>query len=143
MVCAIFNRMVNDREDDADEWRIDSAGTWAIDGLPAAEKSQLVLGERGYDLSDHHSKVVDSNLLRSFNLILTMENGHKEAIIAEFPEVKERVYLLNEMVGKSEDIRDPIGGSYSDFYDTVSELESILTDGYDRIVELARGAPSN
>ena len=66
-----------------------------------------------------------------------MEKGHKEAISIEFPEVKEKVYLLSEMVGEYHDIRDPIGGTMDDFRETVEELDRILTDGFEEISRLA------
>ena len=36
--------------EDAGRWRVESAGTWARNGDPAASRAQLVLQERGIDL---------------------------------------------------------------------------------------------
>lgn len=121
----------------AANWRIESAGTWAPEGEQPAAKTLMILKERGIDLQSHHSRIVTEEMLHSFNLILTMEQGHKEAIRAEFPEIADRVYLLTEMIGKHYDINDPIGGSLIDFQDTAQEIDRILTAGFEKICELA------
>jgi protein-tyrosine phosphatase len=130
--------MFKSRVDGLDEqWDVASAGTWALKGERATQKARLVMEERNLDLSDHRSRTVDEELLRSYALILTMEKGHKEAISIEFPDVKDRIYLLSEMVGEDHDIRDPVGGSMEDFRETVEELDRILTEGFEKITELA------
>lgn len=133
---ALFRDMVSD---EPDEWKVESAGTWALAGEPAAQNSQHVLAERGLDASDHHARSVSLELLSSFDLILTMEKGQKEALQVEFPSISERVYTLSEMVGDDFDIYDPIGGPLVDFRATAEELESLLTGGYEKITQLAEG----
>lgn len=119
------------------DWHIESAGTWAREGLPAAQMTQQVLQERGINLLNHRSRSVSKELLSSFQLILTMEAGHKEALRAEFPEIASRVYLLNEMIDRRADIHDPIGGTLADFEDTAREIDSVLTLGFEKITRLA------
>ena len=137
MAMALFRSKV---EQQPGEWRVESAGNWALEGEPAAYKSRLVLAERGLDVSEHRARSVNKELLGSFNLILTMEKGHKEAIQVEFPDVADRLYMLSEMIDQKYDIHDPIGGSIDDFRETLITLDQILTDGFDRIVHLAQDA---
>jgi protein-tyrosine-phosphatase len=125
-----------DQKGEGQGWRVESAGTWALEEEPAAEKSVMLLGERGLDLRTHRSRSVTRELLRRFDLILTMERGHKEALQAEFPEVAPRTFLITEMVGENQDIKDPMGGSLADFTYTINELEDILERGYERICQL-------
>ena len=124
---------------DAADWWVESAGTWDIEGEPVARNTQLILMERGLDLKDHCSRPITRDLLHSFNLILTMAQGHKEALQIEFPEIAERVFMLSEMTGKIYDIRDPIGGSMADFQQTASEFDQIFTEGFEKIDQLAKG----
>ena len=141
MASEIFKHKVSKLENPA-EWRIESAGTWAADGNPAVQNAQLTLASLyKVDLSNHSSRVVSRKLLSSFNLILTMEKGHKEALQVEFPELAGRVYLLSEMVGEKREIHDPIGGTPFDFRDTARELDRILTEGFDKIRQLAGSGP--
>lgn len=136
MAMAIFKSKVDNLEG---EWDVASAGTWAVEGERVTPKAQQLMMEQGLDLSNHRSRLVEEEMLRSYNLILTMEKGHKEAIRVEFPEVRDKVYLLSEMVGETHDVRDPIGGSIDDFRETVAELDRILTEGYEQISKLAGG----
>ena len=118
-------------------WRIESAGTWALQSRPPAEKTRQVLEQQGIDVSDHHSRPVTRELLDSFNLILTMERGHKEALQVEFPRLAGRVYTLTEMVAGFGDIEDPIGGSLEAFEATYEEIDQILEQGFDKIKRLS------
>lgn len=137
---AIFRARL--RQDSA-RWRIESAGTWAVEGEPAANRARYVMQARGLSLNDHRSRVVTRSMLRQFNLILTMERGQKEALRAEFPEVARRVYLLGEMAIDEIDVRDPIGGMTVDFEDTALELERLIDLGYERICQLAQDQPGS
>jgi protein-tyrosine phosphatase len=122
----------------ATSWRIDSAGVWTEPGNQASENAQMVLKEYwGLDLSAHRSQCVSRDLLHQFDLVLVMELGHKEALQVEFPELASRIYLLYEMVGLNEEVRDPYGGTMADYQDTARELDQILTKGIERIIRLS------
>jgi protein-tyrosine-phosphatase len=118
-------------------WRIESAGTWAVKGRPAAEKTRQVLEGHGIQLGQQISRPVTRELLESFNLILTMEQGHKEALQVEFPSLASRVYTLTEMADGFGDIDDPIGGPLEAFEQTFEEIEQILDQGFDKIRRLS------
>jgi protein-tyrosine-phosphatase len=80
---------------------------------------------------------VNRELLRQFDLILVMENGQKEALRVEFPELANHIFLLNEMVGLNEEVQDPCVGRMADYLDTARELDCILTKGIERIIRLS------
>ena len=134
MAMGLWQDMIKDR---ADEWIVESAGTWAPEGEPAAQRTQLVLQELGIDLRDHRSRQVNQQMLSQFNLILVMERGHKEALRVEFPEIAKNVYLLSEMIGANFEIQDPIGMSMAEFLLTRNEISEILTAGSKKIHTLA------
>lgn len=123
---------------DNPDWRIASAGTWTDDGLPASTNTVLVLDERGMDLSDHSSRRVTRELVESYRLVLTMEKNHKEAIRLEFPHLKERVFLLSEMIGKHYNIDDPVGSPLGDYQATGREIDQILERGFEKIQHLSK-----
>ena len=140
MASTLFQKIAAERHPGG-SWRVESAGTWAMDGLPAAENSQLVMSQRGLDLSEHRSRRVSDELLQSFDLILAMEKGQKEALCAEFPTLAQRVYLLSEMVGLMQDVDDPIGRPLDDFEETAKGLERLFELGFERITLLTIGTP--
>lgn len=127
-----------EQQGDAGSWQIESAGVWATEGIPALENARIALRERGLSLDPHRSRNVDQVPLYSFDLILTMEQGQKEALRAAFPEIAARIYLLSELAGPAYSIPDPVGGTLADFYGTIRELDDLLERGLERIRELAR-----
>lgn len=137
MAAALFRERLKKERADWQSWRVDSAGTWALDGEPAARNSRLTMARRGVDISDHRAKTVSAEMLESYDLILTMEAGQKEAIQVEFPSVAGRVFLLSEMEGQIASIEDPYGGPLKGYEDTASKIDQILIKGMSRIVSLA------
>ena len=124
-------------ENEADEWKIESAGTWALVGESVALKVQEVLVKRNLDVSSHRARMVDLEILSQFNVILTMEQGHKEALQVEFAELASRIFMLSEMIGLKYDIKDPIGGPLYEFQETAKEIDRIIGEGFEKIKQLA------
>jgi protein-tyrosine-phosphatase len=132
---AIFRNLV---QDDQEEWQVASAGTWAIEGLPATPKAQIVLQKKGLDISDHRSQPINQELIDRFDLILTMEKNHKEALVIEFPHKAKNIYMFSEMIGLVYDVPDPIGKSLIDFQNTCDEIEQTLKSGLHKIRRLVK-----
>lgn len=133
MAVGLFRRMI---ENDPDCWRVESAGVNGRAGFPAAEYTLLVLQQRGIGLSDHRSRPITRSIASDFQLILTMEKNHKEAIQAAFPDLSARVKFLAEIVNDNRDIVDPIGRPLLEYEDTAREIESILKRGFPVICRL-------
>jgi protein-tyrosine-phosphatase len=125
---------------EADRWQIRSAGTWADLGRPATQPAQAVLQRRNLDLSDHRSRPLDADLLAEATIVLVMTRHHQESIQIEFPEVSGKIYMLSQLIGRKFDIEDPYGGSLDDYEMCAMDLQNILTNGYDRLVELIERA---
>jgi protein-tyrosine-phosphatase len=121
-------------------WRIESAGTWTQGGQPAVPGVQAVLASHGLSLADHRSQAVSAELLAQFNLVLVMEQGHKEALRVEFPQFAKRVYLLSEIVYSNFEVRDPLGGKPADYEAAAEVIDEALRDGLERIIKLAAGS---
>ena len=136
MAEALLKHLISGRPD-ASQWNIASAGTWARFGTPAAVLSQAVMNERGLDISMHRSQPVTPELLPQFDLVLTMEGQHKEGLLLQYPIYANRIYMLSEMVGRSEDISDPIGGELEDYQAAAKKMERFLSSGLDKIYLLA------
>lgn len=118
-------------------WQIESAGIWAHPGSPPAQYTLEVLNNRGIDLSEYRSRPIKREMIQDFNLILTMERNHREALRSAFPQHSGKIFMLSEMLDRKSDVVDPIGGPLPDFEDTAREIETILDKGYERITRLA------
>lgn len=136
MAEVLFKNLLSKRGAEAD-WNISSAGVWAWDGNRASEGAVKAVRRKGIDLNNHRSRIISMDMIVDNDLILVMEQNHKEALQASFPQYTGKIYLLSEMVGMKHDILDPIGGSAADYEDTANELEKLLADAFDRIQVLA------
>jgi protein-tyrosine-phosphatase len=120
-----------------DGWTVSSAGTWSVNERGASRNSVVVMKQRGIDISDHMARGVDAEMLQEADLILCMEGGHTEALAAEFSEeVRGKVYMLSQMVGKRQDIADPYGSPLEDYEHMAHELEELIDQALPRIKEL-------
>lgn len=106
-----------------------SAGLAAAIGAPANPEAIALLSEEGLDLRNHESQPLTERLLQQVDMIYTMTRGHRDAILAERPDLASRVRTLSA-VGK--DIADPIGGGreiYRDCKQTIeTHLQQIIQD---------------
>ena len=67
-----------------------SAGLAAFPGSPASPEAVQVIQERGMDLTRHESRGLTDSLVLFADLILTMTQGHRNAIIDYWPEAAPR-----------------------------------------------------
>ncbi len=120
-------------------WTVGSAGTWAMVARPASRYSVEVMGRHGYNIADHRAAMVDESQLREADLALTMEDGHAEALRAEFPAQAHKVFMLTEMIGRNYNIPDPYGGPPGEYQRMYDGLVEVIDAGLERIIALAGG----
>jgi protein-tyrosine phosphatase len=136
MAEVIFGEIVRN-EGEADDWWIESAGVSAFDGEQATNNTRLVADERGLDLKSHRSKPTSRAVVEPFSLVLVMEDRHRMMLRDAFPDLADRVYLLKEMVGGTDDVHDPIGTDITNYRAMADEVNTALEEGLDRMRELA------
>lgn len=89
---------------------VKSVGTHASLNANASNFAIVAMKDIGIDISNHKSDQVNSELLDKTDLVLTMSNSHKKAILLQYPFMKDKVFLLNEYAyGTAIDIEDPFG----------------------------------
>jgi protein-tyrosine phosphatase len=136
MAEALFRSRLKEEHLNAKSWRVESAGTWSTEGSALSKRAQQVLKERGLNMHQHRARTVTRPMLEEFDLILTMEAGHKEAIRIEFPSVAGRVFMLSEMEGSTVPVDDPYGKSLEDYQATAELIDQLLKNGLSRIMAL-------
>jgi len=111
-------------------WEISSAGVCAADGWPASDHSVTALREKDIDISGLTSTTLTPALIDEANLLVTMTEGHKQAILAAVPESKGKVFLLKSfgIAQCAADIDDPVGGSLNDYRRVRDEINAALPD---------------
>ncbi len=133
----LFRRQLTELGELLDDWQIDSAGTWTHPGLPVMPLAQQAGSEIGLDLSEHRSQPIDDVALENYQLIVTMESGHREAISIEYPQVAPRVTQISQLAHSMDyDVADPIGQPLSAYRSTVKQLEQLMVLATPKIVKL-------
>ena len=113
--------------------QVESAGTWALAGLsdPLTREAALQLG---LDIENHRSKLINRDLLLRACLVIVMEQGQKEALEVEYPQVRGKVRLLSRLAGEPPyDIPDPSGQELAVYLQTGEELRKLIHSAFDKI----------
>lgn len=118
---------------DGDKYRIESAGTWGVNGQPASSNAQLTMQERGLSLDGHIARTVTRELVEQADLIIVMTRSHRDALSSEFPTTRRKLHLMSELGGLEYDISDPYGHSLQTYETCADDLTSLIERGYSQI----------
>jgi protein-tyrosine phosphatase len=126
--------MQHDREA---EWIVNSAGTWTSPGRAPSPEAMELAHLHGLTIDKHRTRLLTANMLREADLVIVMEEGHKESIRAEFPFAREKVYLLSQAVeGIAYDIPDP-AITKAEMHAIIGDLVELIQTGYMKICSIA------
>lgn len=109
---------------------IASAGIAAAPGSGPSQEAVAVMQDRDLNLANHASQPLTEKLVRHADVILTMTNGHRQAILRRWPEAASRTHTLRPDSG---DISDPIGGPISVYRECAQQVEEALRTRVDEL----------
>jgi len=136
IAAAVFSSKLG-QDQQTEDWKVDSAGTWTQNGLPVVPEAAQSAAQKGLNLSTHRSKNITSDLIHQADLILVMENGQKEALEIEFPDCRKKIYLLSQAtVGIPFDIPDPM--IHPEAGDVSREILEMISFNLDKLKLLAK-----
>lgn len=138
MAEGLLRKLLIDREAPGD-FRVESAGTCAMDGSPATASSVEVCAERGIDIRGHVSRAITKEMIDSADLVLTMEPGHRQTALSMSPERAERCHVITKYAwGASAAIGvpDPIGQPKEEYETTFHQIEASILAAMPRILAL-------
>lgn len=107
-----------------------SAGIAAVQGCGPSHEAVVVMKEKGLDLEKHESQPLTEKLVRHADMILTMTEGHRHAILRRWPECSTRLHTLR---ADGKDIQDPIGGSTNVYRRCAEEVNAALQQRVDEL----------
>lgn len=107
-----------------------SAGIAAMSGGRASAESVQLMQDRGIDIQAHESQPLSERLVRFADLILTMTRGHREAIVAQWPEAASRTKVVCR---DHTDVSDPIGGPIEKYRQCAEQIDAQLAAWVDEI----------
>lgn len=101
--------------------RITSAGTKAYGGGRVNDVVALIARRNGFSLREHFAEPLSDRIVKRADLILVMEQEHKDFILGKWPEANEKVFRLMEYgwqgddAAETLDVPDPTGKHAEDF----------------------------
>lgn len=118
-----------------------SAGVHALPGSPASPASRRALSAYSLSLSRHTARHLDDVDATTWDLILTMTQGHRQVLLDKWPNLAGRVHVLKEYLGVEghPDVADPFGGSDTDYQTCAGELAELLRLLVDKLRDKAGG----
>jgi protein-tyrosine phosphatase len=134
-----FLKRILAREGLETDYKVRSAGVWAANGRPASPYAIQAMAGRGIDIRSHRAHGLTQTDVEEADLILAMASEHVEAIETLLPQYKSKIHLLSEMVGRHDDIADPMGSPLQEYLQCADELEELVEQSYPQILKLARG----
>ena len=99
-----------------------SAGVAAATGAPASPEAVETLRQRGMTLEGHEAQQINDQLVRHADLLLTMTQGHRHAVVEHWPEAASRTFLLC----RDQDVADPIGGPLEAYRRCADQIQQCL-----------------
>lgn len=109
---------------------VTSVGLAAMPGDAASPQAVEVMKARGLDISHHSSQPFGEQVIRSADLILTMTQSHRNAILARWPEAQSRVHTLRH---DGRDITDPVGAPVEIYQACADQIDQELARWVDSL----------
>ena len=103
------------------EWRILSAGTYAMSGAPASQGSLRAMQRRGLSLDGHRSQAVTRVLLDSADLVVGMGRSHIMQLRMMYPDCQTPMYAFDDPP-----VSDPYGGTDADYERAALDIQRQL-----------------
>ncbi len=107
------------------ELKVFSSGLSALVGKPADISSIELMSDKNIDLTHHCAQQINSVLVSSADLILTMEKKHVDIIQSKFPESRGKVHLIGKWIDNKE-VPDPYKKNRQAFIEAEEIIESGL-----------------
>ncbi|QGJ71469.1 Threonylcarbamoyl-AMP synthase [Planctomycetales bacterium 10988] len=115
-----------------------SAGLAAMHGSSASPEAVDLMTERGASLTDHASQPLSEEMVLQADSLLVMTRRHQRAILEQFPEAADRVFLLCH---DHDDVTDPIGGSVDVYRACANQIEGEIRKWIEKW-DFSQDAPS-
>jgi len=118
-------------------WKVASAGTWTSSGLPAHPKAVIAAAILGLDITNHQTQEINSKLISEFDLVVVMENNHKEALELEFPQVVGKIVILGQIANVIKgEIPDPAKEGFADSDQIAELIDTSIKRSFSKLVQL-------
>lgn len=116
--------------------RIESAGTHALDGNAIDSRMARLLQQRGAnDMAAHRSRPIMPTMLTRYDLVLCMEERHRQRVLELYPAGRGKVRLMGHWSTQQE-IADPIGQSEAVYSAALDQLEGCTAQWARKLIDM-------
>ncbi len=106
------------------------------EGMRASANAITVMDELNIDMRSHRSANIHADVLSEADLVLTMTDAHKQAIVTYFGDDFElKTHPLLDFVGIGGNVTDPYGGNVEIYRACRDQLKEAVTLLYDKVTK--------
>lgn len=111
---------------------VKSAGLYTTDGIKTSAGTRFALTQHQIEFDGESTQITES-LIDWADVILTMTDSHKEALVAFNPEQRDKVHTLKDYVYDAlsdgeRNIRDPFGQDETVYLATFDEINQAIAE---------------
>ena len=111
---------------------VKSAGLYTTDGIKTSAGTRFALTQHQIEFDGESTQITES-LIDWADVILTMTDSHKEALVAFNPEQRDKVhtlkgYVYTSLTDKERQIQDPFGQDETVYLTTFDEINQAITE---------------
>lgn len=123
------------KEKNREDIMVMSAGVGTQTGLQATPNTIEAMKEIGIDASGHLTQTLTKEMIDRSDIILVMQNSHKEHILKMSPAAKNKVFLLKEFATdkanknnneENLEVPDPIGKPIEFYREVLAEIRNSI-----------------
>ena len=118
----------------ADQVEVRSGGVYAEPGQRASAYGIELLAAQGIDISSHRAAGITERDVQQVDLILVMEEKHRQSLFHYSPLDSYKVILLSELANERFELRDPYGYNKAAYATTLATIEQILDRGWQKLL---------
>lgn len=118
----------------ADQVEVKSTGVYARAGEKASQYSVELLAAKGIDISQHLAAPLSELDVQQADLILVMEERHRQSVFHFSPLDSYKALLLSELANERFDLKDPYGQNKAAYNAMLVTVEQILDRGWPNLL---------
>lgn len=117
-----------------DRVSVESAGVQAQPGREIDPTIQAMLEERQIPSAQRYARAVLEDDLRKADLVLVMEETHRQLLFYRLPAALSKIFLLSELAGQYEEIADPHGAGFEEYMAMAALVDELLERGWPQLL---------
>ena len=114
--------------------QVESAGVYSSAGDSIDPIVLHLLHELGIEPAAHRATPVEESTLSRADLVLVMEEAHRQSLFYRLPAALPRIFMLSELAGRYEDICDPYGQELAGYRAMLDHVTELLDAGWSTLM---------